>query len=134
MRAGYHARRRQMNNRIVAIIMLLSCAACVGACAAADVQKIDLFMAGEGGYASYRIPGIVATKKGTLLAYCEARKNSAADWGQIDVVMRRSSDGGKTWDAPRKIVAPPADAKRNPVAPQRKDGGITVNNPVAIVD
>jgi sialidase-1 len=119
-----------MNNRIVAIIALLWCAAC----AAADVQKMDLFTAGEGGYASYRIPGIVATKKGTLLAYCEARKNSAADWGHIDVRMRRSSDGGKTWDAPRKILQPPADAKRNPVAPQRKEGGITVNNPVAIAD
>ena len=42
---------------------------------------------------------IVVTAKGTLLAYCEARKGGRGDWGTIDVMLRRSSDGGKTWQA-----------------------------------
>ena len=41
-------------------------------------EKTDLFESNTGGYALYRIPGIVATRKGTLLAYCEARKYSRA--------------------------------------------------------
>src|SRR5262249_28678771 len=38
------------------------------------LEKRDLFEAGQGGYTMYRIPGLVVTSKGTLLAYCEARK------------------------------------------------------------
>jgi sialidase-1 len=101
------------------------------------LEKRDLFEANTGGYALYRIPGLVATKKGTLLAYCEARKNSRSDWGSIDILMRRSTDGGKTWDPPRKIVSPPKDATKNPVALAQKlarPGEVTINNPVAIAD
>ena len=54
--------------------------------------QTDLFEAGSEGYRLYRIPGIVVTKKGTVLAYCEARKGDG-DWGPIDVMMRRSTDG-----------------------------------------
>src|SRR5688572_26769736 len=98
-----------MNNTvttIVAVALLL----CAPAPAADDVATTDLFSAGEGGYALYRIPGVVVTTKGTVLAYCEARKNSASDWGHIDVMMRRSADGGRTWGSARKVVEPPADA------------------------
>lgn len=100
-------------------------------------EKTNLFEAGTGGYFHYRIPGIVVTKKGTLLAYCEARKSKGGDWGTIDIWMRRSTDGGKTWEAARKIVTPPADAKKNPVALEQKlarPDEITCNNPVAIAD
>src|SRR5688500_15545428 len=125
-----------MNNTvttIVAVTLLL----CAPARAAEDVAKTDLFTAGEGGYALYRIPGVVVGAKGTVLAYCEARKTSASDWDQIDVMMRRSADGGRTWGPPRKVVEPPADARKNPVAAAQKlgkPGEITVNNPVAIAD
>ena len=63
---------------------------------AGQVLKTDLFVAGEGGYKLYRIPGIVVTAGGTVLAYCEARKGDSGDWGIIDVMLRRSTDGGKT--------------------------------------
>jgi sialidase-1 len=93
---------------------------------AAEPVKIDLFEAGAGGYETYRSPGVVATKKGTVLVYCEARKSAKSDWGWIDVMMRRSVDGGATFGPPRKIVEPPADAA--------KLSGVTINNPVAIAD
>jgi sialidase-1 len=93
---------------------------------AAEPVKVDLFEAGAGGYETYRIPGVVVTKKGTVLAYCEARKSAKSDWGWIDVMMRRSVGGGVTFDPPHKIVEPPADAP--------KPSGVTVNNPVAIAD
>ena len=98
-------------------------------------EKTDLFEANTGGYAHYRIPGIVVTSKGTLLAYCEARKSTRGDWGTIDVFLRRSTDGGKTWEPARKIVPPPRDVAKNPVALRQKlarNDEVTVNNPVAI--
>src|SRR5689334_2728600 len=54
------------------------------------LEKIDLFQAGNDGVALFRIPGIVVTGKGTVLAYCEARRTSGADWGEIEVHLRRS--------------------------------------------
>src|SRR4051812_17246360 len=121
----------------------LGLASLAGAAAAAEdgpgpvPEKTDLWVGNTGGYAHYRIPGIVVTARGSLLAYCEARKDIRGDWGTIDVLLRRSSDGGKTWDAPRKIVTPPKGVGKNPVALRQKladPDEVTVNNPVAIVD
>lgn len=105
--------------------------------AAQGVEKTDLFVSGDGGYKLYRIPGIVVTPKGTVLAYCEARKQSTSDWGPIDVLLRRSLDGGKTWLPRQKIVEVKGNLPINPVAAAQnldKPGDNTVNNPVAIVD
>jgi Neuraminidase (sialidase) len=101
------------------------------------MNKTDLFQAGTAGYATYRIPGIVITGRGTLLAYCEARKNLQGDWGTIDIMMRRSTDNGTTWQPPRKIVNIEVPVQKNPVALKQnlaKEGEITINNPVAIAD
>ena len=81
--------------------------------------KTDLFEAGKDGYATYRIPGIVVTKRGVVLAYCAARKSGIGDWDVINIALRRSNDGGKTW-LPRTILV---DA-----------GKATADNPTAIVD
>ena len=62
------------------------------------------FRAGREGYAGYRIPAVVATRAGTLLAFCEGRVASAADHGHIHIVLRRSLDGGRTW-GPLQVVA-----------------------------
>ncbi|MGV3486013.1 MAG: sialidase family protein [Planctomycetaceae bacterium] len=104
------------------------------ALSAASPEKIDVFPAGLGGVSLYRIPGIVVTTKGTVLAYCEARRNSRADWGEIEVHLRRSTDGGKTWADPQPIAHRGDRIEGNPT---KKNGGEreqTVNNPVAIVD
>ncbi|MGD8499908.1 MAG: sialidase family protein [Phycisphaerales bacterium] len=101
------------------------------------MKKTNLFEAGTAGYATYRIPGMVVTSRGTLLAYCEARKSLQGDWGTIDIMMRRSVDGGRTWEEQRKIVNIEGQVTQNPVALKQnlaRQGEITINNPVAIAD
>jgi sialidase-1 len=98
------------------------------------LEKVEVFPPGLNGIARYRIPGIVVTTKGTAMAYCEARKNNSSDWGEIEVHLRRSTDGGMTWQ-PSQHIAHKAD--RIEGNPRKKTGGEheqTVNNPVAIVD
>lgn len=98
------------------------------------LEKIDVFEGSKEAIALYRIPGIVVTAKGSVLIYCEARKDSRSDWGEIEVHLRRSTDGGKTWREPRHIAHIGERIEGNP---HKKVGGEheqTVNNPVAIVD
>ena len=56
-----------------------------------------VFQKGENGFDTYRIPAIIQAEDGTILAFAEARKNSRSDTGDIDLVVKRSTDGGKTW-------------------------------------
>ncbi len=101
------------------------------------LEKIDLFDAGKDGYALYRIPGIATTQKGTLLAYCEARKSDRGDWGPIDIHLRRGTEGGKSWAAREQIAEVTGPHTKNPVALAQKLGNPddkTYNNPVAIPD
>src|SRR5690242_896353 len=81
---------------------------------AASLPQVDVYRAGEGGYHTYRIPALIATKKGTLLAFCEGRKNSAADSGDIDLLLRRSFDSGKTWGPVQTIADMGTDTIGNP--------------------
>ena len=61
-------------------------------------EEQDLFVSGEGGYVRYRIPALAVTTRGTLLAFCEARKYTGSDSDQIDLFLRRSFDDGRTFD------------------------------------
>ena len=66
--------------------------------AASAHAELDLFAGtGTAPRHTYRIPTLAVTPKGTLLAFAELRRNSAADHGDIETVMKRSTDGGKTW-------------------------------------
>ena len=56
-----------------------------------------MFKSGEEGYRCFRIPAIVATTSGTLLAIAEGRKTGCGGAGDIDLVLKRSHDGGETW-------------------------------------
>ncbi len=67
------------------------------------LETTDVFRAGEGGYRTYRIPALALTRKGTLLAACAARLDGFNDWVNIDTMLRRSTDGGKTW-SPQEVV------------------------------
>ena len=85
----------------------------------AEPEQTDLFIGGEGGYTVYRIPALITTPKGTLLAFVEARKDSWEDQGHIEMMMRRSSDEGKTWTAPQLV---------------KRDGSNAISNPTVVVD
>lgn len=120
---------------------LITCCMLVGAAQATEpfFEKSVLFEEQTDGFVLFRIPGIVVTAKGTVLAYCEARKFSIADRGEIEVHLRRSTDGGKTFAPPAKVAHLGPRLPRNPVLPPGKEakdmGGPneqTVNNPVAI--
>ena len=69
------------------------------------MHKTQLFEARTGGYFIYRIPGLLATPSGVVLATCEARHGQGGDYDDIDILLRRSLDGGLTWEAPRVLVA-----------------------------
>ena len=62
-----------------------------------DVNEKVIFRYEEGDYREYRIPGIVITKKGTILCACEGRMSALNDWAAIDTLVMASVDGGKTW-------------------------------------
>lgn len=63
---------------------------------ASDISSTP-YTGGMEGYACYRAPAIVISHKGTILAFCEGRVNDYNDEGDIDVVLKRSTDGGRTW-------------------------------------
>lgn len=65
--------------------------------AAAEPVQVPVFTSGQDGYHTYRIPSVIVSPKGTVLAFCEGRKNGRGDTGDIDLVMKRSTDGGKSW-------------------------------------
>ena len=90
--------------------------------AIAAPSKRIVFKSGADGYHTYRIPGLVVSTKGTLLAFCEGRKTGRSDHGDLDLMLKRSEDGGKTW-SDQQIV--------------HEEGGtanITIGNPCPVVD
>jgi sialidase-1 len=85
----------------------------------AGPRLTDVYLSGEGAYHTYRIPSIVATTKGTLLAFAEARRMGEGDAGDIDLVVKRSRDFGESW-SPMQVVG--------------DNGPNTFGNPCAVVD
>ncbi|MBM4086216.1 MAG: exo-alpha-sialidase [Planctomycetes bacterium] len=74
----------------------------------------DVFRRGEDGYHTYRIPSVITTLKGTLLAFCEGRKESTRDQSPTDMALKRSLDGGKTWTPMQVVVKAVPDAAMDP--------------------
>lgn len=66
-------------------------------------SSVAVFEAGELGIHTYRIPALVVAANGDLLAFAEARHGSRSDTGDIDLVMKRSRDGGRTWSAMQTV-------------------------------
>jgi sialidase-1 len=67
-------------------------------------KNIPVFISGTEGHKSYRIPAIIGMPNGDLLAFCEGRVNGAGDFGDINIVMKSSSNGGKNWSTLVTIV------------------------------
>jgi sialidase-1 len=84
--------------------------------------QTTVYKCGTDGYLFYRIPSIVVSPKGTVLAFAEGRRSpwgAGADSGEINLVLKRSTDGGKTF-GPQQVVW--------------ADGKNTCGNPVSVVD
>ncbi len=81
--------------------------------------QFKLFDGGSEGYHSYRIPSLVRTVKGTLVAFAEGRKDNNRDYGNIDLVYKTSKDNGATWSSLKTVVS---------------EGNGTWGNPTAVVD
>lgn len=104
------------------LFLAMLCASPVGAHPVPSFSETVPFVSGQGGYHTYRIPAIVRSTNGTVLAFCEGRKNSSSDAGDIDIVLRRSTNNGATW-LPMSLV--------------QEEGGsasITIGNPAPVVD
>lgn len=82
-------------------------------------EYTHIYKLGEAGYSCFRIPALIKTKAGTLLAFAEGRKNDCSDEGNIDLVVKRSSDNGKTWSALSVVWS---------------DGDNTCGNPAPVID
>ena len=68
-----------------------------------QLHNTDVFVSGQDVYHTFRIPALLTTKNGTLLAFCEGRKATRSDSGNIDLLVKRSVDNGKTWSS-RQVV------------------------------
>ncbi|MEJ5995631.1 sialidase family protein [Pedobacter sp. Du54] len=102
-----HSGKNQISIRYLAIliVVLIYFEACKVRLPIDQSPTVTVFEPKGSAYASMRIPALVVSKKGTLLAFCEGRISSASDWAEMDMLLKRSFDGGKTWDA-EQIIAP----------------------------
>ncbi|MEU0741310.1 exo-alpha-sialidase [Streptomyces sp. NPDC006134] len=111
---------------LAALFSLAATAASPGTAGAEVPSRAPLFeeqvlfkAARDPGYACFRIPAIVRTTRGTLLAFAEGRVLNCGDAADIDIVLKRSTDGGRTW---------------GPLTVVDDGGGDTHGNPVPVVD
>lgn len=82
----------------------------------------QVYKPGESGYAAFRIPAVVVSKAGTVLAFAEGRVDGSADDGNIDLLVKRSEDNGNTWSTPIKVYDDGENRCQNP-APVVLDNG-----------
>ncbi|MGP3927980.1 exo-alpha-sialidase [Streptomyces sp. 8N616] len=108
---------------LLAVAALISPAVTVRAAAAEEspaaartgIEQQVLFKASQDpGYACFRIPAIVKSTRGTLLAFAEGRVDNCGDAGDIDLVLKRSTDGGRTWGPLQVIDEGRGDTHGNP--------------------
>ncbi|MFD7811744.1 exo-alpha-sialidase [Streptomyces sp. NPDC059785] len=123
MPSKLRARLRSTLTAVLTTAALLALPAPAGAKPATDTGEFAqqvLFKASQDpGYACFRIPAVVRTTHGTLLAFAEGRVLNCGDAADIDIVVKRSTDGGRTW-GPLQVV--------------NEGGGDTHGNPAPIVD
>ena len=86
---------------------------------AGAITQRDVFVSGTQGYHTYRIPALLVTRAGTILAFCEGRVNDAGDHGSIHLLLRRSEDQGRSWSEQQVVW---------------EDGPNTCGNPCPVED
>ena len=93
--------------------------AALAAAAASGPESQPLYVSGEDGYHTYRIPALITTKAGSVLAFAEGRKDGRSDSGDIDMLVKRSTDNGRTWSEQAVVW---------------DDGGNTCGNACPVID
>ena len=83
-----------------------------------STKAVVVWRQSDSGHGLYRIPAVIVTQKGTVLAFAEGREGQE-DSGDIDLVLKRSSDNGKTWSEQSVVWS---------------DGGNTCGNPCPVID
>lgn len=78
------------------------------------LKKCTVFTAGDDNVNSYRIPSLLTAKDGTLLVFCEARRDSWRDKSRTDIVVKRSEDIGKTWSIMQDLTQGTTGAYMDP--------------------
>lgn len=114
-----HKPNAMIRSVMISLYFLSMVAAALSAQTGTAYHGKQIFINGRDGYHTYRIPSIAVTTKGTVLAVCEGRKNSSGDSGDIDLLLKRSEDRGKTWSRQEIIW---------------DDGDNTCGNPCMVVD
>src|SRR5574340_1026307 len=114
--------RRRLTAAMAAVLVFAATTQGRPAHSAERLEQIDVFVSGTGGYHTYRIPAVVLASDQTLLAFCEGRKTGRGDHGDLDLVLRRSTDAGRTW-LPMQLVYEEGGTAR-----------ITIGNPCPVVD
>ncbi|GAB2939140.1 hypothetical protein GCM10022245_77630 [Streptomyces mayteni] len=101
---------------VAVVAMLGVTAGCGGSADGSGPERVSSvpFVSGEGGYDTYRVPAAITTQDGTVLAFAEGRVGGAGDSGEIDVVVRRSRDGGRTWGRMDVVAHGDGDTRGNP--------------------
>jgi sialidase-1 len=89
---------------------------------AAEPEFFDVFKSQKEGYAQIRIPAVLVTKAGTVLAFAEGRQRPT-DQAENDIIMKRSTDAGRTWSALRVLHDDGANSLNNPTVVQEEKGG-----------
>ena len=70
----------------------------------AQKNAVPVFISGTDGHKSYRIPAMVALPNGDILAFAEGRVHGSGDFGDINIVMKRSTDKGRTWGPLQQVA------------------------------
>ena len=89
---------------------------------AAEPQFSDVFIAGKDGFKSIRIPAVLVTKAGTVLAFAEGRA-AHADQANNKLILKRSRDGGRTWGAVQLVADDGANTLNNPTVVEERQSG-----------
>eukprot|EP01104_Vermistella_antarctica_P021170 TRINITY_DN938_c0_g1_i1.p1 TRINITY_DN938_c0_g1~~TRINITY_DN938_c0_g1_i1.p1 ORF type:complete len:387 (-),score=87.31 TRINITY_DN938_c0_g1_i1:139-1299(-) len=110
---------------VVMVMVMISCALPLHASSQEDLayNSTSLFIAGQEGYACYRIPTLLRVNNTYLFTTAEGRKYSCADHGYVDVVAKRSTDGGVTWSS-LAVVFSESNSTTN----------VTIGNAVTVFD
>lgn len=109
-------KKENIMNKLLNGVILLLTLVLAGQANAQPLQKTTVFESGKEGYKSFRIPAIISLKNGDLVAFAEGRVTGASDFGHVNIVMKKSTDQGKTW-GPLKVVATNENLQAGNAAP-----------------